>query len=103
MKSLILLKYSKTKNAYSHMMEIFFQDPQSSIPKGTLLSIVITSVTYMLMAFVAGFTVRRDATGNVEDYINGTIPICAPGECKYGLHNSFQVTEIQGTRLIHAY
>ncbi|XP_045467034.1 bumetanide-sensitive sodium-(potassium)-chloride cotransporter isoform X2 [Harmonia axyridis] len=70
------------------------KDPQSSIPKGTLLSIAITSVTYILMAFVAGFTVLRDATGNVEDYINGSKPICVPGECKYGLHNSFQVVEL---------
>ncbi|KAK9884761.1 hypothetical protein WA026_007609 [Henosepilachna vigintioctopunctata] len=70
------------------------KDPQTSIPKGTLLSILITTFSYLLMAFVAGFTVMRDATGNIEDYADGILPICHPGECKYGLQNSFQVVEL---------
>uniref|UniRef100_A0A6P7F146 Bumetanide-sensitive sodium-(Potassium)-chloride cotransporter n=1 Tax=Diabrotica virgifera virgifera TaxID=50390 RepID=A0A6P7F146_DIAVI len=70
------------------------KDPSSSIPKGTLLSILITSITYILMAVIAGCTVLRDATGNITDYANGSWPLCHPGECKYGLHNNFQVVEL---------
>lgn len=43
------------------------------------------------MVIIAGFCVVRDASGNIEDYINGSMPECPPGTCAYGLHNSFQV------------
>lgn len=43
------------------------------------------------MAFIAGFTVLRDASGNITDYINGSFPDCVTNECNYGLHNDFQV------------
>lgn len=70
------------------------KDPQSAIPKGTLLAILITTISYVLMAIVAGFTVLRDATGNATDYLDGAIPECLQGECSYGLHNNFQVVEL---------
>ncbi|CAH1106034.1 unnamed protein product [Psylliodes chrysocephalus] len=70
------------------------KDPQTAIPKGTLLSILITTITYILMAIVAGCTVLRDATGNPFDYINGSWPICPPGHCRFGLHNDFQAVEL---------
>nr|CAI5860667.1 unnamed protein product [Callosobruchus analis] len=73
------------------------KDPQKAIPKGTILAILITALSYILMAVVAGCTVVRDATGNVSDYVNVTSenwPVCEPGECKYGLHNNFQVVEL---------
>ncbi|KAF5270292.1 hypothetical protein FQA39_LY08403 [Lamprigera yunnana] len=70
------------------------KDPQGAIPKGTLLAILITTGSYVLMALICGFTVVRDATGNVTDYLQDTFRNCNPGECKYGLHNSFQVIEL---------
>ncbi|CAH0552698.1 unnamed protein product [Brassicogethes aeneus] len=70
------------------------KDPQKAIPKGTLLSVLITTLSYILMAIVAGFCVLRDASGKVEDYVNGTFPDCTRENCTYGLHNSFQVVEL---------
>lgn len=72
------------------------KDPQKSIPKGTLLAIAITSTSYVLMAFMAGATVARDATGNVTQMANGSWEFldCVSDECKYGLHNSFQVIQL---------
>lgn len=72
------------------------KDPSSSIPKGTILAIVITSMTYILMAICLGATVARDATGNVYDIVNGSWEFleCAPPKCHYGLQNSFQVIEL---------
>lgn len=67
------------------------KDPQTAIPKGTILAIFITTSSYMLMALIVGFTVLRDATGNVDDYLNGTFTNCTVGSCLYGSHNSFQV------------
>lgn len=37
------------------------QDPQHAIPKGTLLAILITTMTYLAMAWMAGCCVLRDA------------------------------------------
>ncbi|XP_062565684.1 bumetanide-sensitive sodium-(potassium)-chloride cotransporter isoform X2 [Armigeres subalbatus] len=72
------------------------KDPSKAIPKGTILAIVLTSLSYVTMAVMAGATVVRDATGNVTDMANGSWAFaeCAPEECKYGLHNSFQVMEL---------
>ncbi|XP_017777968.1 PREDICTED: solute carrier family 12 member 2 [Nicrophorus vespilloides] len=70
------------------------RDPQSAIPKGTILAIAVTTFSYIVMAIVCGFTVVRDATGNIEDFFNGTFRDCAPGECLYGSQNSFQVIEL---------
>ncbi|XP_037939508.1 bumetanide-sensitive sodium-(potassium)-chloride cotransporter isoform X2 [Teleopsis dalmanni] len=72
------------------------KDPQKSIPKGTILAIVITTATYLIMVLQCGGTVVRDATGNVTDMVNGSFAFldCLPGECEYGLQNSFQVIEL---------
>uniref|UniRef100_A0A1A9WEC2 SLC12A transporter C-terminal domain-containing protein n=1 Tax=Glossina brevipalpis TaxID=37001 RepID=A0A1A9WEC2_9MUSC len=72
------------------------KDPQKSIPKGTLLAILITTATYLIMVLMAGGAVARDATGNITDAINGSYEFlnCTSGECNYGLQNSFQVIEL---------
>ncbi|XP_050068324.1 bumetanide-sensitive sodium-(potassium)-chloride cotransporter [Anopheles maculipalpis] len=72
------------------------KDPSSSIPKGTILAIVLTSASYVGMAIIAGATVLRDATGNLTDVVNGTWDFsnCEVQSCSYGLHNSFQVMEL---------
>ncbi|XP_055845954.1 bumetanide-sensitive sodium-(potassium)-chloride cotransporter isoform X1 [Episyrphus balteatus] len=72
------------------------KDPQKSIPKGTILAIIITTATYLVMVLMVGATVARDATGNVTDTVNGSYAFldCIPGNCSYGLENSFQVIEL---------
>ncbi|XP_016966179.1 bumetanide-sensitive sodium-(potassium)-chloride cotransporter isoform X2 [Drosophila biarmipes] len=72
------------------------KDPQKSIPKGTILAIVITTGTYLIMVLQCGATVARDATGNLTDIVNGSFAFldCQPGECNFGLQNSFQVIEL---------
>uniref|UniRef100_A0A672TFJ9 Solute carrier family 12 member 2 n=1 Tax=Strigops habroptila TaxID=2489341 RepID=A0A672TFJ9_STRHB len=79
-------------------------DPQSAIPKGTLLAILITTLVYVGIAVSVGSCVVRDATGNVNDTIvtelmNCTAAACklnydfssCQTECPYGLMNNFQV------------
>lgn len=68
-----------------------FQDPQTAIPKGTLLAIFLTTLSYLLIAIICGATVLRNASGNVEDLLNDTLTSCLPENCYYGLHNNFQV------------
>ncbi|KAH8380360.1 hypothetical protein KR009_010176 [Drosophila setifemur] len=72
------------------------KDPQKSIPKGTIYAIVITTATYLIMVLQCGATVVRDATGNITDVLNGTFAFldCEPGQCSFGLQNSFQVIEL---------
>uniref|UniRef100_A0A7N9B0X6 Solute carrier family 12 member 1 n=1 Tax=Mastacembelus armatus TaxID=205130 RepID=A0A7N9B0X6_9TELE len=77
------------------------RDPQGGIPKGTLLAILITGVTYLAA------TVVRDASGNITDLVTPGIPcngsaiaacelgynfsICDVQKCNFGLMNNFQV------------
>ncbi|XP_034943352.1 bumetanide-sensitive sodium-(potassium)-chloride cotransporter [Chelonus insularis] len=45
------------------------KDPQKAIPKGTLLAILLTTISYILMAIMVGATVVRDATGDINDIL----------------------------------
>uniref|UniRef100_A0A3B4ZK99 Solute carrier family 12 member 3 n=1 Tax=Stegastes partitus TaxID=144197 RepID=A0A3B4ZK99_9TELE len=82
-------------------------DPQSAIPKGTLLAILITGLTYVAVAFSTGSCIVRDATGDHNDTISDTVnctdaactlgydfSICKEGGCQYGLMNDFQVMSL---------
>ncbi|KAM3867825.1 solute carrier family 12 member 2 [Diretmus argenteus] len=82
-------------------------DPQSAIPKGTLLAIVITGVTYVAVAISTGASIVRDATGDHNDTVSDTVnctdaactlgydfSICKEGGCQYGLMNDFQVMSL---------
>uniref|UniRef100_A0A8C3JEA0 Solute carrier family 12 member 1 n=1 Tax=Calidris pygmaea TaxID=425635 RepID=A0A8C3JEA0_9CHAR len=81
------------------------EDPQSAIPKGTMLAILITTVAYIGVAVCVASCVVRDATGSVNDTVvpgmscNGSSACslgydfsrCASQPCDYGLMNNFQV------------
>ncbi|XP_073322099.1 solute carrier family 12 member 2-like isoform X1 [Pagrus major] len=82
-------------------------DPQSAIPKGTLLAILITGITYVFVAISAGSCVVRDATGDHNDTVSDTVnctdaactlgydfSICKEGGCQFGLMNDFQVMSL---------
>lgn len=49
------------------------KDPAKSIPKGTLLSLLISMIVYAIFVLVAGGSALREATGNVTDLVNGTL------------------------------
>ncbi|CAH2049309.1 unnamed protein product, partial [Iphiclides podalirius] len=80
------------------------KDPASAIPKGTLLALLISMVSYALMVLISGAGALRDASGNLTDVIamNGTIIdfsavdscVNATLGCKYGLHNSYSVMQL---------
>lgn len=57
------------------------KDPASSIPKGTLLALLLSAISYAVFVIFAGASALRDASGNITDLINGTmvgvVPHCA--------------------------
>uniref|UniRef100_A0A672JXA0 Solute carrier family 12 member 2 n=1 Tax=Sinocyclocheilus grahami TaxID=75366 RepID=A0A672JXA0_SINGR len=86
----------------------FGYNGRSSIPKGTLLAILITGVVYIAVAISNGSCIVRDATGDDNDTMVGSLEnctdaactlgydfsICKEGGCKYGLLNDFQVMSL---------
>ncbi|XP_051953114.1 solute carrier family 12 member 1 isoform X1 [Xyrauchen texanus] len=80
-------------------------DPQDALPKGTLLAIFITGITYLGIALCVSVTVVRDASGNRNHTITPgsscnfssacdfgyDFSICQTTKCNYGLMNNFQV------------
>lgn len=74
------------------------KDPQVAIPKGTLLSIVISTIVYILFIFVCGGTTLREASGNITDInpldVFAVSSNCTEIPCDWGLQNSFQVIEL---------
>ncbi|XP_043933560.1 solute carrier family 12 member 1 [Protopterus annectens] len=81
------------------------QDPQGAIPIGTMLAILITTLTYLGVAICVAACVVRDATGSTNDTVitgmncNGSAACtlgydfsrCETQKCAYGLMNNFQV------------
>lgn len=53
------------------------KDPASSIPKGTLLALLISAISYIVFVLIAGGSALRDATGDISDIMNGTLASCA--------------------------
>ncbi|GFU03492.1 solute carrier family 12 member 2 [Nephila pilipes] len=70
------------------------KDPCSAIPKGTLLSIATTSLSYILLILWLGFTTLRDASGDLAGLVNGTFPNCTFEPCDFGLQNNYQVMKM---------
>ncbi|XP_042293791.1 solute carrier family 12 member 3 isoform X2 [Sceloporus undulatus] len=81
------------------------KDPAVAIPKGTLMAIFWTTISYLVLSATIGACVVRDASGNVND----TLPIGSMGcegvtcgygwnftecaqshSCRYGLINYYQ-------------
>lgn len=56
------------------------KDPASSIPKGTLLALLISAISYAAFVVFAGASALRDASGNITELVNGTM-IHATPEC----------------------
>ncbi|PZC84037.1 bumetanide-sensitive sodium-(potassium)-chloride cotransporter isoform X1 [Helicoverpa armigera] len=79
------------------------KDPASAIPKGTLLALLISMVSYAAMVLFSGGSALRDASGNLTDLVfdNDTLVdysalsnCVANNTCKYGLHNSYSVMQL---------
>ncbi|KAG5270643.1 hypothetical protein AALO_G00194950 [Alosa alosa] len=80
------------------------KNPNSALPKGTLLAIFITGITYLLVALCVAATTVREATGLNSTITEGTpcnysvacdfgydFSICETESCPFGLMNNFQV------------
>lgn len=73
------------------------KDPSAAVPKGTLMAIGVTSVSYLIMCWLIGAVVARDASGVIDVIVNGSSIVnttCAIGSCKYGSINDFQVKSL---------
>eukprot|EP00794_Sanderia_malayensis_P003336 gene3336-3825_t len=75
------------------------KDPCMAVPKGTLMAIAITSCSYVIMCWLIGSTLARDASGIVAAVVaNGSVPLndtCVAGACKFGMMNDYQILEKQ--------
>ncbi|XP_045605919.2 bumetanide-sensitive sodium-(potassium)-chloride cotransporter isoform X1 [Procambarus clarkii] len=70
------------------------KDPSAAIPKGTILAIIITYISYMVIVLLAGGVEIRDANGNETLVADWSFNNCTDTVCKYGLINSSQVMEL---------
>lgn len=52
------------------------KDPAKSIPKGTLLALFLSCISYVLFAVLGGFSAMRDASGSIVDLQNGNLTQC---------------------------
>lgn len=63
------------------------KDPASSIPKGTLLALLISAISYAVFVVFAGGSAMRDASGDIVELMNhtliGVVPSCAATKVLY--------------------
>ncbi|XP_029310758.1 solute carrier family 12 member 3-like isoform X2 [Cottoperca gobio] len=108
---------------FFHMFAIFFpstigilsganisgdlKDPATAIPKGTLMAILWTTLSYLVISVTVASCVVRDASGNISDIFTGNITDGCVGlgcnmgwnfteciqsqSCEYGLANNLKV------------
>ncbi|XP_045501321.1 bumetanide-sensitive sodium-(potassium)-chloride cotransporter-like isoform X2 [Colias croceus] len=69
------------------------KDPASAIPRGTLLALAISMISYLLMAVLCGAAALRDASGNITSLGLQPIDACKPN-CPYGLHNNYGIMQL---------
>ncbi|XP_055357606.1 LOW QUALITY PROTEIN: solute carrier family 12 member 3-like [Paramacrobiotus metropolitanus] len=70
------------------------RDPANAIPKGTIVAICFTSVSYILLGWVTAAVTLRHASGNVSDLYAGTLQNCmANSSCTQGSINNFEIME----------
>lgn len=50
------------------------KDPASAIPKGTLLALLFSTISYISFAIFAGGSAMRDGSGLVADVVNSSFP-----------------------------
>lgn len=71
------------------------KNAQKAIPKGTLLAILFSTLIYLILAWLAGSCVTREATGIVTvlaaNMTSNTTASCESQKCQYGLLNDYQV------------
>ncbi|XP_075948584.1 solute carrier family 12 member 10, tandem duplicate 1 isoform X2 [Anarhichas minor] len=83
------------------------KDPATAIPKGTLMAIFWTTISYIIIPVTVGSCVLRDASGNMSDILPGNITDGCVGlgcnlgwnftkciqsqSCEYGLANNTKV------------
>ncbi|GAA6091701.1 solute carrier family 12 member 10, tandem duplicate 1 [Tachysurus ichikawai] len=83
------------------------KDPETAIPKGTLMAIFWTTISYLAITVTVGACVLRDASGNLNDSLPVNISepceglgcklgwnftMCLQSQsCSFGLANNFQV------------
>ncbi|NWV63205.1 S12A3 protein, partial [Malurus elegans] len=87
------------------------KDPAVAIPKGTLMAIFWTTVSYLVLSATIGACVVRDASGSLNDSVAVGSPDCEGlacsfgwnftacaqrHSCRYGLSNYYQVPIPQG-------
>jgi solute carrier family 12 (sodium/potassium/chloride transporter), member 2 len=54
------------------------KDPAKSIPKGTILALITSMVTYVVFVFFVGGAAIRDGSGIISDVANSTFPFDFP-------------------------
>ncbi|XP_015377910.1 PREDICTED: bumetanide-sensitive sodium-(potassium)-chloride cotransporter-like, partial [Diuraphis noxia] len=65
--------------------------PSTSIPKGTLLSILITTTTYILLTVIPGSVQLREASGNETELHDGSFTNCSYRNCYGGLSHDVDI------------
>ena len=69
------VSFNSAEHRFKYITTLITQDPSLAIPRGTLLAIALTYVTYMYFGLQTSFVFNKRASGVSEEYR------CAALEC----------------------
>ncbi|XP_063227060.1 bumetanide-sensitive sodium-(potassium)-chloride cotransporter [Bacillus rossius redtenbacheri] len=69
------------------------KNPAAAIPKGTMLSLFLTMLSYAVFVVFAGGTALRSASGSVQDLVAGNLTACGD-QCSFGLSHSYSIMQL---------
>ncbi|OWA49967.1 Solute carrier family 12 member 2 [Hypsibius exemplaris] len=71
------------------------RDPSGAIPKGTIIAIAFTSISYILVGWITVSVTQRHASGSIEDLLLGNLTDCAAAlTCAKGSINDYHIMEV---------
>uniref|UniRef100_A0A1L8DDI6 Putative solute carrier family 12 n=2 Tax=Nyssomyia neivai TaxID=330878 RepID=A0A1L8DDI6_9DIPT len=71
------------------------KNPATSIPKGTMMALLLSMISYLTFVLFAGSAGLRDASGLISDIGNNeTLDCVANLTCPWGLHNSYTMMQV---------
>jgi Amino acid permease len=92
---MVTIQVKTSINEWTATLRPVIQDPQGAIPKGTLLAILITTLTYLAMAWMAGCCVLRDAGSTIISTAVSTVAFSISNTTDTSL-NAFSTPFISG-------
>ena len=87
------VSFNSAKHRYKYITTLITQDPSLAIPRGTLLAIALTYVTYMYFGLQTSFVFNKRASGVSEEYRCAALTLLHVMTCHVNIVNNDMIID----------